>query len=48
MEGAHFLKTGTLLSFSEQQLVDCSKRNSGCNGGLQELAFDYAESHYME
>jgi cathepsin L len=34
LEGAHFLATGELLSFSEQQLVDCSKQNHGCNGGL--------------
>merc|ERR1711957_1028027 len=33
MEGAHFLKGGKLESFSEQQLVDCSKVNHGCAGG---------------
>lgn len=46
LEGAHSLKSGTLLSFSEQQLVDCSTRNSGCNGGLQSLAYKYLEKHY--
>jgi len=46
IEGQYFLKTGTLLSFSEQMLVDCSKGccnidgfgnvcNQGCNGGWQ-------------
>jgi C1A family cysteine protease len=33
IEGAHFIATGKLLSFSEQQLVSCSTANYGCNGG---------------
>lgn len=33
MEGAWFQKTGTLLKFAEQQLVDCVKTCMGCNGG---------------
>jgi C1A family cysteine protease len=33
VEGAHFLKTGTLLSLSEQQVVSCDKTSYGCNGG---------------
>jgi C1A family cysteine protease len=33
LEGANQIATGELLSFSEQQLVDCVKTSYGCNGG---------------
>merc|ERR1719168_603047 len=48
MEGAHFMATGELLSFSEQQLVDCSTLNMGCNGGNPLWAYRYLKSHYAE
>jgi C1A family cysteine protease len=46
LEGAYFNKYGSLVSFSEQQLVDCDKfRNggsdNGCNGGLMDHAFSW-------
>jgi len=46
LEGAYFIKTGTLISFSEQQLVDCdnwknSGKDHGCNGGLMDNAFSW-------
>merc|ERR1712110_824987 len=50
MEGAYAQKNGGLKSFSEQQLVDCSKKygNNGCHGGLMDYAFKYAETNEME
>ena len=51
MEGAHFVATGELLSFSEQQLVDCATGrylNMGCNGGNPLWAYRYLKSHFAE
>merc|ERR1719434_680490 len=47
MEGAHQIATGNLVSLSEEQLVQCSTVNSGCNGGLMDYAFQYAETTPM-
>ena len=41
MEGAHFKKTGQLVSLSEQNLVDCSKGTNACHGGWPDIAIQY-------
>ena len=47
LEGEYFRTKGSLESFSEQQLVDCSKSygNAGCNGGLMNMTFWYVIDH---
>ncbi|XP_072384137.1 procathepsin L-like [Diabrotica undecimpunctata] len=42
VEGAYFLKTGRLISLSEQNLVDCAKDTcNGCSGGWMYKALEY-------
>ncbi|XP_018575905.1 cathepsin L-like proteinase [Anoplophora glabripennis] len=48
LEGAYAIRTGSLVSLSEQNLMDCSSRNAGCNGGVMQYAFDYVRENGIE
>ena len=41
VEGAIKVASGTLVSLSEQQLVDCDRNSMGCGGGSAASAIDY-------
>ncbi|RQM28660.1 hypothetical protein B5M09_013394, partial [Aphanomyces astaci] len=43
VETAHCIATGELLDLSEQQVVSCSNRNNGCNGGNPSIALDWMQ-----
>lgn len=46
MEGITRIKTGKLISLSEQELVDCdTQHNKGCQGGSMENAFNFMVSN---
>lgn len=50
LEGAYKLKTKSLVSFSEQNLVDCDNfknggTDMGCNGGLMDHAFKWVQKN---
>lgn len=45
LEGAWKISSGNLAPLSEQQLVDCSAANSGCQGGSMDTAFAYLKDH---
>jgi len=47
IEGAWEVATGKLVSVSEQQFVDCDTVDQGCNGGLMDNGFKYAEKNAL-
>jgi C1A family cysteine protease len=49
LEGRYFLDNNQLLSFSEQQIVDCATdAGQGCEGGWPYLAVEYAIKNGLE
>ncbi|CAH1098968.1 unnamed protein product [Psylliodes chrysocephalus] len=45
IEGAYFVKTGQLISLSEQNLVDCAEQCLGCDGCWTDVAMEYVEKN---
>ncbi|CAG9765058.1 unnamed protein product [Ceutorhynchus assimilis] len=50
LEGVYAIKSGQLLSLSEQNLIDCCTSNSGysadgCDGGIVQSGLDYVRDH---
>ena len=45
LEGLYALGKGEVKTFSEQLLVDCDTEDSGCNGGLMELSFEWLKNN---
>ena len=45
LEGLYYKKKGTMVTMSEQMLVDCDTYDSACNGGLMEYAFTWLQEN---
>ncbi len=42
------LKNQLVIKFSEQQIIDCSVKNNGCNGGFVYYALEYVKNNGLE
>lgn len=46
LEAAYAIKNnGSVIEFSEQQLVDCDSTDGGCEGGLMDQAFEFVHEN---
>ena len=45
LEGQYYKNKGTMVTFSEQMLVDCDTYDSACNGGLMEYSFTWLQEN---
>ena len=45
LEGLYGPRDGVLKPFSEQLIIDCDTKDSGCNGGLMEYTFTWIKSN---
>ncbi|KAL9229172.1 hypothetical protein vseg_004668 [Gypsophila vaccaria] len=47
IEGINKIVTGSLLSLSEQELIDCDRSyNQGCDGGVMDYAYQFVVSNH--
>lgn len=46
IEGLIKIKTGNLVSLSEQQIIDCISTSDACNGGWMEQVFEFVKKNH--